>query len=200
MGEEKPGLAPLNTRWDRRFEDSDFWLWKVPARFLVDNIALFPRGRALDVASGPGRNAIFLARRGFTVDAVDISGVGHKMAQASIKEAGAEVEKKVNPIFADLGNYIIGPDTYELIINFYYLNRKLIDAMIGGLKDGGYLVFETFTKDHPGFRESSNPDHYLDRNELLGLVSPLDIVFYQEGRLLEERMQKGIARLIARKA
>jgi len=44
-----------------------------PSQFLVDNISLLPRGKALDMAMGSGRNAIYLANNGFEVEGVDIS-------------------------------------------------------------------------------------------------------------------------------
>ncbi len=59
-----------------------------PARFLVENLNLLPKGRALDVAMGYGRNAVFLAQAGFEVEGVDISPEGAAAALKAAKEAG----------------------------------------------------------------------------------------------------------------
>jgi len=161
----------------------------------MGHIALFPRGRALDIASGPGRNAVFLGEEGFVVDAVDNSRVGFDMALALMRE------KKVgiNLIFADLERYVIRPETYRLIADFYYLDRDLVPDMIAGLVPGGYLIVETFTTDHPGYEKSENRRHYLAPRELPALLDGLAIVNYQETTIIEENMMKRVARAIARK-
>lgn len=174
-------------------------VWSRPSRLLRDHIALFPEGRALDVASGPGRNAAFLARRGFIVDAVDNSREGLLMADRLLKGAGGGIRGRVNLIQADLTEYIVKPRRYDLIVCFYYLDRGLLNELIAGLKEGGYLVFETFTKHHRGYTSKSNPDHYLDENELLGLCRGMYILFYREGIVVENRQVKAIAQIIARK-
>ena len=118
-------------------------------------------GRALDVASGPGRNAAFLARRGFIVDAVDNSREGLRMADRLMRGAlgGGDIRDRVNLIQADLTEYVVKSCRYDLVINFYYLDRGLLTGLIAGLKEGGYLVFETFTKNHLGYnsQEQSRP-------------------------------------------
>jgi hypothetical protein len=60
-------------------------------------------------------------------------------------------------------------------------------------------VFETFTKNHRGFTARSNPDHYLDENELLDLCRDMHVLYYREGTLTENRQVKTIAQVIAKK-
>lgn len=198
---KKDGIPCLNTNWDKRFALEDPAVWSRPSVLLRDYIGLFPSGRALDVASGPGRNAAFLARRGFIVDAVDNSREGLRMADRLLRGSlgGGDIRDRVNLIQADLTEYVIRIGRYDLIVNFYYLDRGLVDSLIAGLKEGGYLVFETFTKNHIGYTSRSNPDHYLDENELLGLCRDLHIVFYREGTVIENRQVKAVAQMIARK-
>lgn len=168
---------------------------------LKDHIGLFPKGRALDVASGPGRNAAFLARRGFIVDAVDNSRQALFMADRLLRgvQGDGDIRDRVNLIQADLTEYVIRSCRYDLIVNFYYLDRGLIHELIAGLKEGGYLVFETFTKNHQGYTSMSNPDRYLDENELLGLCRDMHVLFYREGTMIENRQVKAVAQMIARK-
>ena len=65
-------------RWDERFGRKEFALRKEPNPFLKKHIHLLPKGKALDLATGEGRNAVFLGENGFEVDAVDISERGLK--------------------------------------------------------------------------------------------------------------------------
>jgi SAM-dependent methyltransferase len=169
--------------------------WNEPSRFLMEHVALFPPGRALDVAAGPGRNAVFLAKEGFVVDAVDNSRVGLSMARELAREAGVGL----NLIFSDLERYVIRPGRYDLIVVFYYLNRELFPAMVEGLRPGGYVVFESFTARDNQRTQSKNPHHYLAPNELLALGRGLFVVKYEEVTVLEQNMPRNVARLIARK-
>ncbi len=188
-------LPCLNTRWDERYPTENPDLWKRPSRFLEESIPQIPVGRTLDVACGPGRNAVFLARRGFIVDGVDNSRVGLTMARRFMAETGASV----NLIFADLNHYVIKPGIYDLIINLFYLNRDIIPDLIGGLKGGGYLVFESFTIDTLRFMSGKDPRHYLNPNELLELARGMRVLSFFEGTIIEAGMARATARLIARK-
>ncbi len=69
-----------------------------PAQFLVDNIGLLPRGRALDIAMGNGRNAIYLAKMGFEVEGVDISAEAVNIALASAEKAGVMLKAQVTDL------------------------------------------------------------------------------------------------------
>jgi 2-polyprenyl-3-methyl-5-hydroxy-6-metoxy-1,4-benzoquinol methylase len=98
-------------RWDQRFGRKEFAFGKEPNPFLKKHIRLFLKGRALDIASGEGRNAVFLAQNGFEVDAVDISEKGLKKAQKLAREKGV----KINTFLVDLDQYQIEKEQYNLI-------------------------------------------------------------------------------------
>ena len=97
-----------------------------PARFLIENIDLLPRGRVFDIALGSGRNAIHLSRLGFDVEGVDILPEVLKSA----KEGGVTVQVQVAHLE---GNYYIKKDAYDVIIFFNYLRRSLISQIKDGL-------------------------------------------------------------------
>ena len=59
--------------WDKKYETESYIFGKEPVEFLREHIDLLPRGKALDIAMGEGRNAVFLAKNGFDVDCCDIS-------------------------------------------------------------------------------------------------------------------------------
>ncbi|MBI5746516.1 MAG: class I SAM-dependent methyltransferase [Nitrospirae bacterium] len=176
--------------WDTRYWTGDYSPAKESSRLLVQLLPLLPKGRALDIACGEGRNAIFLAQNGYDVDAVDISTV----ALERVAEAAKLARVKVNLIQADLENYEIPAGTYDLIINFNYLQRSLVPAIKMGLKKRGAVIFETYTLEQQAIGHPKNPDFLLKPNELLHLFSDLHIFFYREG-IFEEGGMKAIASL-----
>jgi tellurite methyltransferase len=96
---------------------------------------------ALDIAMGEGRNAVYLAKKGFIVDGVDISEVGLKKARLLARNNHV----MINTIDADLNTYTIKPEAYDVILNIDYLQKSLIPEIKKGLKHGGVVVFENYT-------------------------------------------------------
>jgi SAM-dependent methyltransferase len=184
-------------RWEVRFGEKGFALGKKANPFLKKHIALLPKGKALDIATGEGRNAVFLAQHGFDVDAIDISKMGLKKAQELAEEIGV----KIHTFYADLDTYKIKEGHYDLIANFYFLKRSLIPKIKKGLKKGGRVIFETYTLEHrnlgPGGPKQSK--YFLKPNELLKLFRGFRILRYREGIFKEGGKRKAIASLIAEK-
>jgi len=184
-------------RWDKRFGEKEFALGKEPNPFLKKHIHLFLRGKALDMATGEGRNAVFLAQNGFEVDAVDISRKGLKKAQELAREKGV----KMNALLVDLDHYQIEKDRYDLIANFYFLKRRLIPKIRKGLKKGGKIIFETYILEHRtlGAGGPRQAKYFLKPNELLRLFKDFRVLFYREGIFKEGGRRKAVASLIAEK-
>lgn len=184
-------------RWDQRFMEKGFALGKEPNPFLKKNIRFLPKGKALDIATGEGKNAVFLAKHGFDVDAVDISQVGLRKAKRLANEIGV----KINTILIDLNRYKIKKEKYDLITNFYFLKRGLIPEIKKGLKKGGIVIFETYIPEQRGLGTGGpkNFKYFLKHNELLNLFKDLRILFYREGIFREGGRKKAIASLIAKK-
>lgn len=185
-------------RWDTRFGRKEFALGKEPNSFLKKHIHLIPRGKALDIAAGEGRNAVFLAQNGFDVDAVDISEKGLKKAQKLAKGKGV----KINTFLVDLNQYYITRERYDLIINFYFLKRRLIPRIKKGLREGGKVIFETYLLEHRklGTGGPKQAKYFLKPNELLWRFKDFRILFYREGIFREGRRKKAVASLIAEKS
>jgi 2-polyprenyl-3-methyl-5-hydroxy-6-metoxy-1,4-benzoquinol methylase len=184
-------------RWDERFKKKEFALGKEPNPFLKKHTHLLPKGKALDMATGEGRTAVFLAQHGFDVDAVDISEKGLKKAQKLAKEKGA----KINTFLIDLDQYQIQKERYDLIANFYFLRRRLIPRIKKGLKKGGTVIFETYLLEHRtlGTGGPKQAKYFLKPNELLRLFKNFRILFYREGIFKEGGKKKAVASLIAEK-
>lgn len=167
-----------------------------PSVFLEEKLSCLPKGRALDLACGSGRNAIFLAQKGCHVDAVDRSPEALEEGRKLAVSAGVRVDF----IEADLEAFSISEKSYDLIINFNYLERTLVPEIIAALKPGGMLIFETFTVDQKNFGPPENELYLLKRGELKELFKELDILYFWEGVTKEEEKKKAVARLLAMKA
>lgn len=183
-------------KWNSRFASEESFLGRQPSSFLAREIERIKRlttgRRALDIACGEGRNSIFLAGHGFRVTGIDISEVGLAKAAQRAAEEGVAVEF----VRADLDSYPLG-GSFDLVLNFNFLLRRLVPVEVALLNPGGLLLFDTIlaTSRIP---PPANPDFYLQPGELSRLFSG----FYGE-ILFSEETDDGempTARLMFRKA
>ena len=184
-----------DTTWDEKYTKECDPV-KPPSSFLTEQITRLPRGRALDLATGSGPNAIFLAMNGYEVDALDYSSVAVSKLQSFVKEQSLPVTVKQ----ADLTTYQIPDNTYDLIINFNYLERALFPQIKKGLKQGGMLLFETYTIEQPRYGRPHNPDYLLKPNELISSFTDLYIIYYHERIDHATEETRAIASLLAQKS
>jgi SAM-dependent methyltransferase len=167
-------------KWNARFESQGSYLGERPSPFLAREIerikALAPGPDALDIACGEGRNSIFLAQRGFRVVGLDISDSGLAKGRSRAQAMGVEVDFRR----VDLDDGII-EGTYDLILNFNFLLRGLIQAEVASLKPGGVLLFDTLMASETP-PQTSNPAYLLQPGELNRLFAPFDgeIIFSEE--------------------
>ena len=103
------------TAWDERYAGPELVWGSGPNCFVAEELAALPPGRAIDLGTGEGRNAIWLAERGLTVTAVDFSRVG--LARAAGLAAGRGVS--VDWVHADLLDYQPTPGGYDLVLIAY---------------------------------------------------------------------------------
>ena len=134
---------------------------------------LAPGQKALDIAAGTGRHAIFLACQGFSVDAVDISEAG--LAEFAGKHPN------IIAVYPDLDQFKIPADRYDLIVNVKFLNRQLFPYIQEGLKPDGVVLFHTLLEPDD-FKSTSKHrrDYLLRTNELLHAFLGMRIVYYRE--------------------
>jgi SAM-dependent methyltransferase len=159
----------------------------------VDNLA---PGRALDVACGRGRNSLYLAVRGWQVTAVDYS----EVALSKLRERAAEAGVKVDALHADLekGEFTIGPDAYDLIVDCCYLQRSLFAAMRAGVRPEGLVVCVIPLTD-PHSTLAMNPEFLLDPGELRRYFDGWEILHYSEGRPENDPSRRLRAQIVARR-
>ncbi|HNP60707.1 MAG TPA: dihydroneopterin aldolase [Nitrospirales bacterium] len=170
--------------------------------FLVDHLSRLPDGTALDVATGRGRHALYLASKGFSVHGIDRDADALHELQTQAQEAGLSsittesIDLEVNPQHPpDLGTAM-----YDVILVFFYLNRPLFPQLIKALKSGGVIMYETFLLDNHIHRQHPRRKEFcLESNELLGLLQGLSILHYDEGDHAGSSGPAFTARILARK-
>lgn len=181
-------------KWDAKYAGRDA-VDLAADEWLVEHAAGLPPGQALDLACGLGQNAIWLAQRGWKVDAVDVSPVGLQHAKAAAARANVTT---VNWIVADLDEFSPAESTYDLVVVFRFLDRKrLPELIVSTLKDGGRLLYETFLTAEPSGPTTHvcNPAFTLAKGELPEIYGELNAIEYQETEL-PDRVVGGI---VARK-
>jgi tellurite methyltransferase len=168
-------------RWNRKYARGEGPAHFAPKEILTEHADLLSGGRALDVACGFGGNALFLAARGYRVDAVDVSEVALRQAQDEAQRRG--LQARIQLVQADLDHWRVPVACYDLILVFYYLNRDLWPDLFAGLRPGG-LLFQAhrnrrFLEERPGF----DPDYLLQIGELHSRAQEagLQILYYAEG-------------------
>lgn len=165
-------------KWDAFYRDRE-----EPgdlAQVLTDYAHLVPStGRCLDLACGLGANSLWLARRGLDVEAWDISPIAIDKLTGFAEAEGLTVNARVKDVSAG----IITMNAYDCIFVGHYLDRiGLPPKIMGGLRPGGMLFYQTFTRTKVDGSGPSNPAYLLGENELLRLFHSLVVrVFRDEG-------------------
>ncbi len=145
------------SKWNRKYRQHD--PIATPSNIVEKFVPFSRKGRALDIATGTGRNALYLSKQGFAVDAIDISevGLGHLTGK----------QPAILPICADLDTYDILPNRYDLILNIRYCRRRLFPLIVEGLVPGGMLIFESYLEGGSQIGEGPTcRDYLLRKNEL----------------------------------
>ena len=148
---------------------------------------------------GEGRNAIYLATRGFDVDGVDADPQNVARARTASRALGA-------PIRAIVGNvedstYILPNERYDVIIIFNFLHRPLLIDIKDGVVPGGVVVYQTYTVDQARHGKPTNPDYLLRHGELQEEFKDWEILRYREldGPARDGKPDRAIASIVARK-
>jgi SAM-dependent methyltransferase len=152
----------------------------LPEPSIIEMLAQMPRGMALDVAAGTGRNAIALAHAGYRVIAADFS----VTAMRSLAETARANNLPIMPVIADLE---VPPPfrlaSFDVVINVSFLDRALLSHMKCLLRIGGVLFFDTFLIDQAEFGHPHDPNFLLRHYELREMLSDMELIHYREGLL-----------------
>ena len=132
--------------WDQRYSAQEYVYGKEPNDFLVSVASEWPPGRVLCLGEGEGRNAVWLAQRGFAVTAVDASTIGLAKARRLAEERGVAIET----IGADLAHFVVEPGHWDAVVSIFChlpaaVRAALHRRVVAGLRSGGRFVLEAYT-------------------------------------------------------
>lgn len=170
--------------WDERYRRGEHTTLE-PHKLLVRAAHELKLGSALDLACGAGRHALFLAVRGWQVTAVDSSRVGIEITRERARERGLKIDTRV----ADLerGEFKIESEAYDLITDFYYLQRDLFPQIRAGLKEGGAFVAAIhLVSEDPAEDMGRTTAFLLQPGELRAAFDDWQIIHYRETSLQDE--------------
>jgi SAM-dependent methyltransferase len=183
-------------RWDIKYEqglpsltEPDPFFISAYERFV--NPSLPQPGKALDLAGGLGRHALWLASRSWQVTVVEISDV----AIGKLRQAALELNVNVDLFAGDAAKYKLEPAQFDLIVLFYHLDRSLFPKIVSALKPGGLLICKMSLRWDSGQRLKTVSTDPLHNNELPSLVPALDVLHHQE-RPVRDR---GVVEFVGRK-
>ena len=156
---------PDALRWNTRYQEDNLYSFNQPRPFLEEVSGFLPaNGMALDAAMGLGGNAGFLLRRGLQVIGVDVSDIALRQARTHYPE--------IQAVQADLTQFHLPASTFDVILNFYYLERSLWPVYPRALKAGGVLVMETLLREMNTIHPEINPIYLLAPGELRRAFPP----------------------------
>lgn len=188
------------TDWDERFASGSYPRAPDPSAVLRSYEPTIPDGRALDVAAGTGRNAVFLAERGYAVDALDASAEG--LATVRERAAELEIDDRVETVQGDVSTYGFPTETYELITMSYFHALDRFADLTDALVPGGCLFVEGHLRSAEATPSGPSDDRYrFAANELLRAGLGLTVLYYDE--TTQERpgdRRRATARLLARRS
>jgi SAM-dependent methyltransferase len=184
------------TTWDERFREGEYPLDPDPAPVLRQYVDSFPDGRALDIATGTGRNAVFLAENGYTVDALDKSREGLRIARENAEKRG--VDEHCSWIQGDAFEHAYPEDTYDVItIQSFRILDRLTDVK-AALAPDGVIYYQTHLRTSEPVDYGPSERHRVGANELLRACLDLTVLHYREFTTGSEGHRGAYAQVIAR--
>lgn len=192
--ERGQGTMSLSDRekWDGKYAHGDPYGME-PSRVLTQLEHLLPSsGRALDLAGGSGRHALWLAKRGLDVTLAEISGEGLKRARQRAEESAL----RIVDLQIDLEHEPFPDGPWDLVISCLYLYRPLFPAIHSHLAEGGILAVIQPTRKNLERHERPPQQYLLEPDELGKLAVGLEILHYEESWSVAGRHD---AVLVARK-
>ena len=144
--------------WDERYGQEGFAFGTEPNDFLREVADRIPRGDVLCLGEGEGRNAVFLAERGYRVTAVDASSVGLDKTQ----RLAASRSTEVTTVLADLADYTIDAEAWDGVVSIFchlppVLRAEVHRQVVRGLRPGGVAVLEGYTPEQLDFGTGGPP-------------------------------------------
>lgn len=178
--------------WDKKYAIADYAYGKAPNQFLAEQLESLKPGKAIFVAEGEGRNAVYAATLGWEVVAFDTSKEGKKKADALAKEYGVEIDYRVG----EFEEVIDEDEKFDLgVFIFAHLpqpDRGIVHReILCQLKPGGHIIFEGFSVNHLNYRKKNPKAGGPGEMALLMDENELSVEFYGlKDRTLESKAVK----------
>ena len=182
--------------WDKRYREGFYNGATDPHPLLVKHWRHIPGPRVLDVPMGSGRDAIFLAGKGYFAAGLEKSGEAIKIAQLSALDRNVSVRS----VQGDVSHIPFKAGSFDGITVFYFLDRAAMGEIAALLRKGGVIIYETYLKKQNEFDGPRNPDYLLDDGELRRLLDGFDLIFYEEAVEKDDKgKKKAIAKAVGKK-
>jgi len=182
--------------WNARYRSGERAgedLEAAPTLLLVETALRLKPGRALDLACGTGRNALWLAEHGWSVTAVDAAEAAIEILRSRASARGVTVDARVANL--EKGEFDIGSSSWDLIAICYYLQRNLLEPARQGVVPGGLLLVIVHITD-PGEEPTA---HRLRPGELKNYFDGWEILHHYEGMPNDAAHQRSVAEVVARR-
>jgi tellurite methyltransferase len=177
--------------WNQRYRAGEY-RHEAPSRLVVEFAGSLPAGSVLDIACGPGRNALYLAGRGWRVTALDGSPVAIDLLQSQALSRGLAVNTR--SVDLETGQFNFENAAHDLVLSCYYFQPDLIPGLKSCLKPGGMLIAIAHLADPDTVRQSAGR---VLRGNLRDLFDRWSILHYREGEPEERGHRHGVAELVA---
>ncbi len=179
--EPDPNKRTPQQIWEERYAGEGYLFGKEPIAFLKHYVGTLKQGKAIDIAMGEGRNTVFLAQQGFTVEGVDCSTKGIEKAKALAAEKNVTIDVKTQ----NLDFFLMPLMKYQTILMTYFRPQaRFFSEVRRGLVAGGTFLLEAYTTEH--YKKQSPPNPLLDfeecykPNEILAHLKDFHILYYRE--------------------
>ena len=180
-------------QWNQRYRTGE-QVFETPSPLVAEFAGALAPGLALDLASGPGRNALYLAGRGWRVTAVDGSAIAIDILLERAHARKLLIDARMLDLEAD--TLELASDTYDLVLSCYFLQRRLIHGMKAALRPGGLLIMIVHLADAD--QPHGTPARAYP-GELRSFFDGWSILHYREGEPGESCHRHGVAEVVAQK-
>ncbi|WP_435345936.1 class I SAM-dependent methyltransferase [Haloarchaeobius sp. HRN-SO-5] len=185
------------TTWDERFRTGEYPSELDPSPVLREYTDETSDGRALDVACGTGRNAVFLADRGYEVDALDQSIEGLRITRANAAEQ--DVADELNLIQTDATQFVYPEAHYDVVTVSFFRTLDRLNDIKAALKPKGLLFYQHHLRSEPPAEVGPSTDrHRFCSNELLHACLDLTVLYYEESSERRDGKRSATVELVAR--
>ena len=184
------------TDWEKRYQQGEH-VNEEPHPLITNFAAKMTPGRALDIASGAGRHAMWLAERGWEVTAVDSS----RTAIEILRRRANEKAVAINAFVADLEHdeFVIERESYDLVIVCNYLQRNLFPSIRAGTRIGGLVIAVIAMFDDDASIKPMNPAFLLKPGELQAEFEGWEFIHSFEGKPAGAERRRAVAEVVARR-